>query len=136
MTTATPLQIIESLYEALTRGDVSTVRPLLDPRIEWTEAEGFPLAGTFHGPEAVIKGVLMRLATEWENFRTVPDEFVDGGGTVVVLGRYAGTYKATGRTFRAPFAHVWKVRDGRAVSYVQYTDTFLAQQALGGDGRG
>ena len=55
MTTTTSLQIIEALYKALADGDVSTVRPLLDPQIEWTEAEGFPLAGTFHGPEAVVK---------------------------------------------------------------------------------
>jgi ketosteroid isomerase-like protein len=68
MDTSTPLEIIRTLYGALTDGDVSTVRPLLDPAIEWTEAEGFPLAGTFHGPDAVIKGVLMRLAGEWDVF--------------------------------------------------------------------
>ena len=130
METTTPLQIIEALYGGLTAGDVSTVRPLLDPRITWTEAEGFPLAGTFHGPDAVIEGVLMRLAAEWEDFRTTPREFVDGGETVVVLGEYSGTYKATGKAFAAPFAHVWKVREGRAVRYVQYTDTLLVHRAL------
>jgi ketosteroid isomerase-like protein len=130
MDTSTPLEIIRTLYGALTDGDVSTVRPLLDPAIEWTEAEGFPLAGTFHGPDAVIKGVLMRLAGEWDGFETAAEEFVDGGGTIVVLGRYSGTYKETGKSFTAPFAHVWTVRDGRAVRYVQYTDTWLVQQAL------
>lgn len=54
----------------------------------------------------------------------------DGGETVVVLGRYSGTCKATGRAFRAPFAHVRTVRDGRAVRYVQYTDTLLAHRAV------
>ena len=109
---------------------MSSVAPLLDPQIEWTEAEGFPLSGTYHGPEAVLQGVLKRLATEWTNFETSADEFVDGGETIVVLGRYSGTYKATGKSFRAPFAHVWKVRDGRAIRYVQYTDTLLVQQVL------
>ncbi|WP_199320754.1 nuclear transport factor 2 family protein [Leptolyngbya sp. FACHB-261] len=75
MAATTSLQIIKSLYEALTKGDVTTVRPLLDPQIEWTEAEGFPLSGTYHGPEAALKGVLMRLATDWEGFQTTPDEF-------------------------------------------------------------
>lgn len=130
MTTTPSLQIIKSLYEALTNGDVTTVRPLLDPQIEWTEAEGFPLGGTYRGVEAVLKGVLMRLATDWEGFQTTPDEFIDGGETIVVLGHYSGTYKATGKSFQAPFTHVWKVHDEKAIRYVQYTDTWLVQQAL------
>ena len=109
---------------------MTTVRPLLDPQIEWTEAEGFPLAGTYHGPDAVVRGVLMRLAAEWADFQTAADTFVDGGETIVVLGHYRGTYKATGRSVRAPFAHVWTVRDGKAVRYVQYTDTWLVRQAV------
>ena len=130
MTTTPSLQIIKSLYEALTNGDVTTVRPLLDPQIEWTEAEGFPLGGTYRGVEAVLEEVLMKLATDWEGFQTTPDEFVDGGETIVVLGHYSGTYKATGKSFQAPFAHVWKVRDEKAIRYVQYTDTWLVRQAL------
>ena len=126
----TPLKIIESLYEALASGDVATVQPLLDPQIEWTEADGFPLSGTYHGPQAVLEGVLMRLAAEWDGFKTTPAEFVDGGETIVVLGNYSGTYKATRKSFRAPFAHVWKVREGKAIRYVQYTDTLLVQRAL------
>lgn len=123
-------QVIQSLYDAFARGDVPTVLALMDPQIEWTEADGFPYAGTYHGPEAVLNGVLMRLGTEWEGYQAVPDEFVDGGASIVVLGHYSGSYKATGKSFRAPFAHVWKVRDGKILRFVQYTDTVLVQQAL------
>ncbi len=72
----------------------------------------------------------MRLGTEWEGFAAGPDEFIDGGDTVVVLGKYSGTYKATGKSFRANFAHVWKVREGKAVRFVQYVDTLIVQRAL------
>jgi ketosteroid isomerase-like protein len=130
MASTTPLEIIRSLYDALGRGDARSVLPLLDPDIEWTEAEGFPLAGTFHGPQEVIARVLVKLAEDWHDFQTLPEEFVDGGSDIVALGHYSGTNKATGRSFRAPFAHVWKVRDGKAVRYVQYTDTWLVHQAL------
>jgi ketosteroid isomerase-like protein len=102
----------------------------LDPAIEWTEAEGVPLAGTYHGPEAVMTEVLMRLATEWVDFQTAPEEFIDGGDAIVVLGRYSGTYKITGKSFQAQFAHVWRIRDEKAIRYVQYTDTALVQGAL------
>jgi len=56
--------------------------------------------------------------------------------TVVVLGKYSGTYKATGKSFQANFAHVWKVqegtegKEGKAVRFVQYVDTLIVQRAL------
>jgi ketosteroid isomerase-like protein len=131
MTSTSGLEIIRALYRALSEGDATSVLPLLDPDIEWTEAEGFPLAGTFHGPQEVIARVLVKLAEEWQNFKTTPDEYVDGGTDIVALGHYSGTNKATGRSFRAPFAHAWKVRDGRAVRYVQYTDTWVVRRAMG-----
>ena len=130
MTMTRPLDVVQTLYKALANGDKSAMLAGLDPRIEWTEAEGFPLAGTYHGPNAVMKEVLMRLATDWMDFQTVPDEFIDGGDDIVVLGHYSGTYKITGKSFRAPFAHVWKIHNKRAVRYVQYTDTALVQRAI------
>lgn len=75
--------------------------------------------------DAVLQGVFMRLGTEWEGFSAVPDEFIDGGDAVVVLGKYSGKYKATGKSFRAGFAHVWKIqaREGRQVRAVRgHTD--------------
>ena len=121
---------IKQLYQAFAKGDVPTVLGVLSPEIDWTEAEGFPYAGTYHGPRAVLEGVFMRLGSEWNGFAAVADEFIDGGDTVVVLGKYSGTYKATGKSFQASFAHVWKVRDGKAIRFVQYVDTLLVHRAL------
>ncbi len=123
-------EVIQSLYDAFARGDMPTALALMDPEIEWTEADGFPYAGTYRGPEAVLNGVFMKLGTEWEGYQAVPDELIDGGDSVVGLGHYSGTYKTTGKSFRAPFAHAWKVRDGKIIRFVQYTDTVLVQQAL------
>ena len=67
--------------------------------------------------------MFMRLGTEWDGFQVAPDELVGDGGSIVALGHLSGTYKATGKSFLAPFAHAWKFRDGRAVSSIQYTDT-------------
>lgn len=58
--------IVRGLYEAFGRGDVPAVLGVLDENIEWTEAEGFPYGGTFHGPQAVLENVFMKLGTEWE----------------------------------------------------------------------
>jgi uncharacterized protein len=122
---------VRNVYDAFAKGDVPTVLGFLAPEISWTEPEGFPYAGTFVGPQAVLANVFMRLGTEWNNFAAVPDEYIDGGDAVVALGKYSGTYKATGKSFQADFAHVWRIKDGRAVKFVQYTDTAIVQRALG-----
>ena len=45
---------VRSFYDALGRGDVATVVALLDPQVQWTEAESFPYySGTWEGREAV-----------------------------------------------------------------------------------
>ena len=124
------LSAVRGVYDAFAEGDIPAVLDFLSPGVEWTEAEGFPYGGTYVGPDAVLEGVFMRLGTEWEGFAAVPDEFIDGGETVVALGKYSGTYKATGKSLQANFAHVWKVREGKAVRFVQYVDTLIVHRAL------
>lgn len=121
---------VRGAYAAFANGDVPGVLGFLSADIEWTEAEGFPYGGTYTGPNAVLEGVFMRLGTEWEGFAAVPEEFIDGGDSVVALGKYSGKYKATGKSFQANFAHVWKLQEGKAVKFVQYTDTLKVHEAL------
>ncbi len=124
------VDIIRGAYEAFAKGDVPAVLGVLDPNVAWTEADDFPYAGTYNGPDAVLNGVFMKLGSEWEAFSAVPDEFVADGDKVVSLGNYSGKYKATGKSFRTHFAHVWTLRNGKAVKFQQYTDTAKVQEAL------
>lgn len=126
----TNLETIRGLYEAFDRDDAPAVLAVFAPDIAWTEAEGFPYAGTYTGAEAIVSGVFMRLATEWDGFEAVAREFVAQGDTVVALGEYSGTYKRTGKRFTAPFAHVWKLKDGKVVRFHQHTDTAVVARAL------
>ncbi|HEX3251931.1 MAG TPA: nuclear transport factor 2 family protein [Pyrinomonadaceae bacterium] len=124
------LDSVKQVYQAFAEGDIFSVLGFLSPEIDWTEAEGFPYGGTYHGPKAVLEGVFMRLGSEWDGFAAVPEEFVDAGDVVVAMGKYSGTYKATGKPFQSNFAHVWRVRDGKAFRFTQYTDTLLVHRAL------
>lgn len=124
------LETIRGVYEAFAKGDVPAVLGALDSVCEWTEAEGFPYGGTYIGPNAVLEGVFMRLGTEWEVFTAVPNEYIDGGDTIVAIGTYSGTYKATGKSFKTHFAHVWKLSEGKVVRFLQFTDTLKVQEAL------
>jgi ketosteroid isomerase-like protein len=124
------LDVVRSVYSAFATGDIASVLAALDPAVVWTEAAGGPYGGVSVGPQAVLGNVFMKLGGEWDGYAAVPHEFVADGSTVVALGEYSGTYKATGKSFRAPFAHVWKLRDGKAVSFHQHTDTAVHQRPL------
>ena len=103
--------------------------PLADD-VSWTEAAGFPYAGTYLGPDAVAAGVFQRIHDEWDDYTVAIDEVIDGGDVVVGIGTYSGTYRATGRFFAARVAHVWRLIDHRVVAFEQFTDTELVNRAL------
>jgi superfamily II RNA helicase len=46
----------------------------------------------------------------WDDFQAVPDEFLDAGERVVVLGHFQGRGKASGKTLDALYAHGWTLR--------------------------
>jgi ketosteroid isomerase-like protein len=123
---------VEAFYAAMGRGDIPFVIGALDPTIVWNEAENFVYAdrSPYVGVDAVLTGLFARLGGEWDGFSAVPHEIVDGGETVVALGRYGGVYKATGVKIDAQFVHVFKFKDGKIAKFQQYTDTAQVQNAV------
>ena len=133
------VELIRGLYAAFAAGDVGDVMGRMSPDIEWNEAENFPYSdgNPYVGPGAIASGVFARCGSEWEGFAAVPEEYLDAGDTVVVLGRYRGCYKDTGRDQNAQMVHVWRIRDGKAAGFQQYVDTLQVAQVIGGlDGSG
>ena len=126
-----PVDLVRAFYTAVAQGDVPGVVALLHPELEWTEAEGFPYySGTLRQPGDVVEKLLVPLMRDWDDFSAVTDDFIVEGDRVVSIGAYAGTSKATGKTMRAPFAHVWRVADGKLQRFDMYTDTLLVYRAL------
>lgn len=119
------VEIVRGMYDSFGRGDVPSVLGQMHSNIEWNEAENFIYAdgNPYLGPQAVLEGVFMRLGTDWEGFSVTPEEWLDAGNRLVVMGIYQGTHKGTGKTVRAQFAHVWSLKEGRVVRFQQYTDT-------------
>jgi uncharacterized protein len=118
------VETMKAAYAAFGRNDPSVLFGALDPAVEWNEAEGNPLArgNPYIGPQKIGEGVFGALMAAIDGFTAVPHTFIDGGDHVVVLGRYGGTMKKGGR-LDAPYCHVYRFRDGKIVSFQQYTDT-------------
>jgi ketosteroid isomerase-like protein len=123
--------LIRGIYEGFAAGDVGAVLGAMSPDIVWNEAENFPYAdgNPYVGPQAVAEGVFARCIGEWDGFAVNAEEMLDAGDTIVVLGRYGGRYKATGKAMNAQLVHVWRVAGGKAVAFQQHVDTLQVARA-------
>ena len=126
------LEVVKGIYTGGPEQIAKKLQAALAPRFEWTEAAGFPYAGTFHTMEEVGRNVFARLATEWDGYRAEVENFYDAGETVIVTGRYLGTYKKSRGVMNAVFAHIWNFKDGKIVKYTQNVDTKKVWDAIEG----
>jgi uncharacterized protein len=123
------LETVQAFYGSAAAGDMDRLRSILAPELSWRQTPGWPEADEFRTPDEIVSGVFERLGAQWDGFKGVPEEFLTDGEKVVVLGRYSGTSKATGRSFEAPFVHVFTVRGDVIVDMQQYADTKLVHDA-------
>ena len=125
--------VVKGIYHAFATGDVPAVVAAMSPDIEWNEAENFIYSdgNPYRGPEAILGGVFARIGGEWEGFSAVPEQLIDGGDTVIMLGRYTGSFKATGHSMNPQVAHIWTVADGKVVRFQQLVDTLAVARATG-----
>jgi ketosteroid isomerase-like protein len=116
--------IARTSYEAFGRGDLDGALEMMDEDIEWHQAQGLPHGGFYKGLANVRAAIFDPLDEEWwDEFSATPDEFLDAGPEIVVLGRYRGVAKGTGKELDVPFVHVWTVQGGRATRFRQFLDT-------------
>jgi ketosteroid isomerase-like protein len=100
--------------------------------IEWHQAQGLPHGGLYRGRDEVERAIFAPLDDEWwDEFEATPNEVLDAGTEIVVLGRYTGRAKRTGNRLDVPFVHVWSLRDGQAIRFRQFLDTAGWIAALG-----
>ncbi len=125
-----PREVIRAQYLASATGDIAAISALLAPDVEWTEMAGFPYAGTFVGPEAVVANVFSRIGRDWEGWRAHDDEYLVSGERVLVLGRYTAVHAATRKPIAVRVVHAWIVRGGRIVRFEQFVDTAQVRAAM------
>jgi len=122
--------IVRKFYSSLSRGEAEAALALLDPEVKWTEAERTPYyGGELIGPDAVVKTVFEPIGRDFEGFAVTAEGFITQDDRTVALGLYTGRFRAGGE-LRAPFVHVWTVRDARIVRFAQYTDSAAWADAI------
>ncbi len=127
----TNLEIVRSTYEGGSPEETGkNTQAALTENTRWTEAKGFPYAGTYIGFEAIAKNVFQRLATEWIDYKITIEDYLADGDKVMAYGSYSGTYKITNNYFEARVAHLWKLKEGKIISFEQFVDSKIVVNAM------
>jgi uncharacterized protein len=122
-----------ALIEALERGEFEEgTLDWLDPEIEWRGPREFPdLAEPRHGHDGVREYMAV-LFEAIEDYRVTPEEFIDVGEQVLVFSREGGRGRGSGAEVESqPTAHLWMLRDGKAVRMQSYWERAQALEAAG-----
>lgn len=117
-----------SAYEAFGRGDLAALQEDFAEDAVWVTSDELPLGGETSGRDAIMEN-FAQIPNYWSSFSVEPEEFVDGGDTVVVLG----TQRAANDngSFEAPFAHVLKYDgEGKVVRGEFHADSAKAAKLL------
>ena len=126
-------ELVRQAYEKFAAGDVPGLLEMMDPKIEWFEAENSPYwsGQPYIGPEPVVENVFARIPEDFEDLRIEIQRISGCGNTVLVESRYSGTGRATGMPINAQAAHVWDLREGKLARFQQYVDTWRLAQVTG-----
>jgi ketosteroid isomerase-like protein len=129
------IELIRRWYATLAAGEVTAALALLDPDIEWFEAESSPYGrpGPIRGPEAVLREVWLPLQRDWERITVEPGDLIELPAGVLALVRYRGVRRGSGARLDAQAAHVWDVEGDRIIRYRGFADTHALQVATGAD---
>jgi hypothetical protein len=124
------LSAVRDAYDAFDRHDVDGLLGVLAHDVVWHAPDTLPWGGTRHGRDGVATYFDV-LDEHVEDGWGDPDEYLDAGERVVVLGRLRGRARATGDKFEARFVHVWDFHDGVAVRFDSVVDSAAVLAALG-----
>lgn len=125
------IQALRRIYAAMTRWDLDELIADVAHDIEWTLPDSLPWGGTHHGHDG-IEAFATRFRDYVDGTWADPDDFLDAGDRIVVLGRLRGRAVTTRQEFEVGFAHVWAFTDGIASRLRSYFDTAPVLAALEG----
>lgn len=123
---------LRTIYSAIQCQDFDELEENVAHDIEWELPESLPWGGVYHGHLGVAtmsEIYVEHVDGSWAD----PDEFMEHGDTVVVLGRTRGRGRSSGVEFEVPFAHVWTLSDGVPSRLRGYFDSQPIAGALARD---
>ncbi len=110
------LETVRRAIDAFNRRDLDAVMATWSPDIEWHQVTAFPERAVYHGPAEVRERMFeAQLFEQFEDFRLHPEELVEVGDDVIVIGHIDGHGRGSDLPFRMRTVLFMRLRDGKAV---------------------
>ncbi len=124
-------RLVEQIYAAFGRGDLTALINALSEDVIWSVPRGaeIPWGGRRRGHKEVSQ-FFQVIAEKLEVNGFKPREYFTRGDKVIALGWERIHVKSTGRTYEVEWAHEWKVSDGKVTEFREYADTATIIEAL------
>jgi len=117
-------------YEAFGSGDLDTAfEPWADDFVwQGSNSTELPGGGEHKGKDKAVQAVKEAVGA-WDEFKLVPDEFLEEGDTVVVLGH--NEVKKGDQSAQVPVVHIWRYEGDQVKRLQILTDTHQTAEMLG-----
>jgi ketosteroid isomerase-like protein len=127
------VDIVKNFFDAVPKGDITAARSVLGDNIEWIEPDVPELwfTGIHRGADAALREVVEPTFKYVDDFSIMVDEYIDAGDEIIVLGKFLGRGKKTGKNLAIPACFVCRVQNGKIIRFRAYHNTALWLEVLG-----
>lgn len=126
---ADTVELLKGSYAALNRRDIDGTLEVLDADAKWVEHSDLPEAGSYEGRET-IRAFLEQFLDSWDEFEQQIEEIHVEEDCVLLFIRLTASGRGSGIDVQSRYAHLWIMRDDRAVRVDAYYDRDSALAAL------
>jgi ketosteroid isomerase-like protein len=120
---------LRAVYGEWAKGNFWTPE-IFDPNVECIWDAGIPDVDVDRGLEALTRSIQTWLAA-WDDFKIEAEHFVASGDKVLVVIMLRGRGRGSHVETVTQSAHVWTMRNGRAIRIEGYLDRDKALEAAG-----
>ena len=104
-------QRLRDLYAAFGRRDLGAVRACFAPDAVWHEVGRDEHAGTYHGPDEILKSIVSSVPQDWSEFGVELHDVLSNGEHTVALVNWRGLSKHTGQSYSGHSVQVAHIDD-------------------------
>ena len=125
------VEIVQRMYAAFARSDISAIIAMLSPEVEWGEPSNpfNPAGGTRCGHEGFLEWI--EIGRQSEDILVLePRKMLVDEDSVAVVGFMRCRAIPTGKVYESDFVHLVTLESGKVTRFQEFFDTYAAGEAF------
>ena len=125
------VEIVQRMYAAFARSDISAIIAMLSPEVEWGEPSNpfNPAGGTRCGHEGFLEWI--EIGRQSEDILVLePRKMLVDEDSVAVVGFLRCRAIPTGKVYESDFVHLVTLESGKVTRFQEFFDTYAAGEAF------